>query len=90
MNFTKKEWRYIYDQYEKFTQTLTTASDYEAELQRAKKTSCLIHKLIYDDKRHCYRKNFPHGVVLINFLISRINNCYIKINQLKNRGDDNV
>lgn len=81
--YNKQELKYIHQQYEQFTNSLKTIPDYEIELQRALKELHYIHDLIFDKKSYRYRRGFSNEFALERFLISRIKNCRIRINQLK-------
>ena len=84
MYLTRTKNDFIYEQYDKYTPILKTIEDYEQELQRAKEE----YKLFCDTywlPLHRWSCNIPHGVAYGNFLLCRIDNCYIRINQLKNK-----
>ena len=83
--YNKEEQNYIYQQYEKFTGVLQTLFDYEHELQRALDEWRYIEGIIYDKNRGCYKIEYQNEFALLRFLSSRIKNCKIKINQLKQR-----
>ena len=84
MYFTRTKNDFIYEQYDKYTPVLKTIEDYEQELQRAKEEYKLFCDTYWLPKFHRWSYNIPHGMTYINFLICRIENCYIRINQLKN------
>lgn len=88
--YNKKEQSYIYNRYDKFTGVLKTISDYEAEYQRALKELQLINEVVYIKKERRYKLGCSDEFALANFIISRIKNCNIKINQLKQRRLNNV
>ena len=84
MYFTRIKNDFIYEQYDKYTPVLKTIEDYKQELQRAKEAYKLFCDTYWLPKLHRWSYNVPHGMTYISFLICRINNCYIRINQLKN------
>ena len=85
MYFTRTKNDFIYEQYDKYTPVLKTIEDYEQELQRAKEEYKLFCDTYWLPKLHRWSYDIPHGMTYINFLICRIENCYIRINQLKIR-----
>lgn len=72
-------------EYDKNLKRLQTISDYEQEIQRARTEYSRIVDKILDKKTYCFRSGSFEEVMFLNFLTSRVNNCYIKINQLKNK-----
>ena len=85
MYFKRNKNDFIYEQYDKYTPVLKTIEDYEQELQRAKEEYKLFCDTYWLPKLHRWSYDIPHGMTYINFLICRIDNCYIRINQLKNK-----
>ena len=85
MNFTRTKNDFIYEQYDKYTPVLKTIEDYEQELQRAKEEYKLFCDTYWVPKLHRWSYDIPHGMMYGKFLICRIDNCYIRINQLKNK-----
>ena len=85
MYFTRDKNDFIYEQYYKYTPVLKTIEDYEQELQRAKEEYKLFCDTYWLPKLHRWSYDIPHGMMYGKFLICRINNCYIRINQLKNK-----
>lgn len=85
MYFKRAKNDFIYEQYDKYTPVLKTIEDYEQELQRAKEEYKLFCDTYWLPKLHRWSYDIPHGMTYINFLICRIDNCYIRINQLKIR-----
>ena len=83
MYFTRIKNDFIYEQYDKYTPVLKTIEDYEQELQRAKEEYKLFCDTYWLPKLHRWSYDIPHGMTYINFLICRIDNCYVRINQLK-------
>ena len=57
----------------------------EQALQRAKEEYKLFCDTYWLSKLHRWSYDIPHGMMYINFLICRIDNCYVRINQLKNK-----
>ena len=85
MYFKRIKNDFIYEQYDKYTPVLKTIEDYEQELQRAKEEYKLFCDTYWLPKLHRWSYAIPHGMMYGKFLICRINNCYIRINQLKNK-----
>ena len=85
MYFKRAKNDFIYEQYDKYTPVLKTIEDYEQELQRAKEEYKLFCNTYWLPKLHRWSYDIPHGITYSNFLLGRINNCYIRINQLKNK-----
>ena len=85
MYFKRAKNDFIYEQYDKYTPVLKTIEDYEQELQRAKEEYKLFCDTYWLPKLHRWSYDIPHGMMYINFLLCRINNCYVRINQLKMR-----
>ena len=85
MYFKRAKNDFIYEQYDKYTPVLKTIKDYEQELQRAKEEYKLFRDTYWLPKLHRWSYDIPHGMTYANFLICRIDNCYIRINQLKNK-----
>lgn len=85
MYFKRAKNDFIYEQYDKYTPVLKTIEDYEQELQRAKEEYKLFCDTYWLPKLHRWSYDIPHGMTYINFLICRIDNCYIRINQIKIR-----
>ena len=85
MYFLRAKNDFIYEQYDKYTPVLKTIEDYEQELKRAKEEYKLFYDTYWLPKLHRWSYDIPHGMTYINFLICRIDNCYIRINQLKNK-----
>ena len=84
MYFKRAKNDFIYEQYDKYTPVLKTIEDYKQELQRAKEEYKLFCDTYWLPKLHRWSYDIPHGMTYANFLLGRINNCYIRINQLKN------
>ena len=85
MYFKRAKNDFIYEQYDKYTPVLKTIEDYEQELQRAKEEYKLFCDTYWLPKLHRWSYDIPHGMTYANFLLCRIDNCYIRINQLKMR-----
>ena len=85
MYFKRAKNDFIYEQYDKYTSVLKTIDDYKQELQRAKEEYKLFCDTYWLPKLHRWSYDIPHGVTYGNFLLCRIDNCYIRINQLKNK-----
>ena len=85
MYFKRAKNDFIYEQYDKYTPVLKTIEDYEQELQRAKEEYKLFRDTYWLHKLHRWSYDIPHGMTYANFLLCRIDNCYIRINQLKNK-----
>lgn len=76
---------FIYEQYDRHTPVLKTVEDCEREIRRARSEYELFCKKYWSPKLNRWVYNIPQGLSYINFLIRRIENCHIKINQLKNK-----
>ena len=85
MYFTRSNNDFIYEQYDKYTPVLKTIDDYEQELQRAKEEYKLFCDTYWLPKLHRWSYDIPYGMTYGKFLLCRIDNCYIRINQLKNK-----
>ena len=85
MYFKRDKNDFIYEQYDKYTPVLKTIEDYEQELQRAKEEYKLFCDTYWLPKLHRWSYDIPHGMTYGKFLLCRIDNCYIRINQLKNK-----
>ena len=85
MYFKRAKNDFIYEQYDKYTPVLKTIKDYKQELQRAKEEYKLFRDTYWLPKLHRWSYDIPHGMTYANFLLCRIDNCYIRINQLKNK-----
>ena len=85
MYFKRAKNDFIYEQYDKYTPVLKTIEDYEQELQRAKEEYKLFRDTYWLPKLHRWSYDIPHGMTYGNVLLCRIDNCYSRINQLKNK-----
>lgn len=85
MYYNKEEQAYIKQKYDQFTGILKTLADYEYELQRALDECHCVTSIIYDKKRNCYKTGYQNEFALFRFLIARIKNCKVRINQIKQR-----
>lgn len=72
-------------EYDKDLKPLHTISDYEKEIQRANEEYDRIVDKTMNKKTCSFCLNSYEEIDFLNFLTRRVRNCYIKINQLKNK-----
>ena len=78
---------FIYTVYDRYTPNLQTIEDYEAEIRRARQFYKEFNDKYWNKKEHRWAYGMPRDVFyFMQYLLARIDNCYIKINQLKMRG----